>query len=178
MASILSSCSFSFLCFNLLSHSLTLSYTPSLHTLHFFIKVYARLGSWFSVTNSKTWLDLGFSLERNGLLQNFTEEKYQLMRDQVPWRGAVRSTPASCRSLLSPLLVREILSWTGNLAQVSPLLFSYEFIFQLVSSFLSILHAFIFYSFLLICIPFPYVRLIHLGLSWKRPPHCRSRERF
>ena len=54
----------------------------------FFIKVYARPGSRFSVTNSKTWLDLGFSLERDGLLQNFMDEKNQLMRDQVQWRGA------------------------------------------------------------------------------------------
>ena len=87
MASSFSSFSFS-LCLNLLSHSLTLSYMPSLQTLRFFIKVYARPGSWFSVTDSKTWLDLGFSLERDGLLQNFTDEKNQLMCDQVPWRGA------------------------------------------------------------------------------------------
>ena len=61
---------------------------PSLQTLRFFIKVYTCSGSWFCVINSKTWLDLEFSLERDGLLQNFTDEKNQLKGDQVPWRGA------------------------------------------------------------------------------------------
>ena len=88
MASFYPSFSFSFLCSYQLSHSLTLSYVPSLQTLLFFIKVYARPGSRFSVTDSKTCLDLRFLLERYDLLQNFTDEKNQLMRDQVPWRRA------------------------------------------------------------------------------------------
>ena len=103
MASFFSSCSFSFLCFNLLSHSLILSYIPSLQTLRFFIKVYARPGSRFSVSDSKTWLDLGFSLERDGLLQNFTDKKNQLMRDQVPWRRACEKLSSFMQIIIESL---------------------------------------------------------------------------
>ena len=129
MASFFPSCSFSFLCSYQLSHSLTLSYVPCLQTLQFFIKLYARPGSWFSVTDSKTWLDLGFSLERNGLLQNFTDEKNQLMRDQVPWRGAHEKL-SSFMQIIIESLTKEgdiVMDWQASTCVL--LLFSYDFIF-------------------------------------------------
>ena len=113
MASFFSSCSFSFLCFYLLLHSLTLSYMPSLQTLHFFIKVYTHPGSRFSVTDSKTLLDLGFLLEKDGLLQNFTDKKNQLIRDQVPLRGT-REKHSSFMQIIIESLTREgdiVMDW-------------------------------------------------------------------
>ena len=86
---------------------------PSLQTLHIFIKDYTRLGSWFAVTNSKTWIDLGFLLERDGLLQNFIDEKNQLMRDQVPWRGA-REKHSSFMQIIIESLTKEgdiVMDW-------------------------------------------------------------------
>ena len=124
MASFFPSCSFSFLYFYLLSHSLTLSYMPSFQTLHFFIKVYACPGSRFSITDSKTWLDLGFSLERDGLLLNFTDEKNQLMHDQVPWRGA-REKHSSFMQIIIESLINEgdiVMDWQAGIG-VPPSIF-------------------------------------------------------
>ena len=117
MASFFPSCSFSFLYFYLLSHSLILSYMPSLQTLHFFINFYTRLSSRFSVIDSKTWLELGFSLERDSLLQNFTDEKNQLMHNQVSWRGA-REKHSSFMQIIIESLTREgdiVMDWQASI---------------------------------------------------------------
>ena len=124
MASFFPSCSFSILCSYLLLHSLALSYMPSLQTLRSFIKVYAHLGSRFSITDSKTWLDLGFLLERDGLLQNFTDEKNQLIRDQVPWRGA-RKKHSSFMQIIIEFLTKEgdiVMDWQAG-TSVHPSIF-------------------------------------------------------
>ena len=116
MASFFPSCSFFFLCSYLLSHSLTLSYMPSLQTLRFFIKIYTCLGSRFSVIDSKIWLDLGFLLERDGLLQNFTNEKNQLMHDQVLWRGA-REKHSSIMQIIIESFTKEgdiVMDWQAG----------------------------------------------------------------
>ena len=117
MASFFPSCTFSILYSSLLLHSLTLSYMPSLQTLRFFIKVYAHPGSRFSITDSKTWLDLGFSFERDSLLQNFMDEKNQLMRDQVPWRGA-HEKQSSFMQIIIESLTKEgdiVMDWQAGI---------------------------------------------------------------
>ena len=47
------------------------------------------LGSTLSVYEGEDYLKLGFSLEKDSFLHNFTDEESQLMKDgKVPWRGA------------------------------------------------------------------------------------------
>lgn len=47
------------------------------------------LGSTLSVYEAEDYSKLGFSLEKDSLLHNFTDEESQLMKDgKVPWRGA------------------------------------------------------------------------------------------
>ena len=57
-------------------------------TRKFYIKVFTRLGSRFSIRESKKWVDLGFSIKKDGMLTNFTDETNQLMNGDKPWRGA------------------------------------------------------------------------------------------
>ena len=99
-------------------------YFKVLFTLRFFIKVYACPGSQFSITDSKTWLDLGFSLEGYGLLQNFTDKKNQLMCDQVPCGGA-REKHSSFIQIIIESLTKEgdiVMDWQAGIG-VPPSIF-------------------------------------------------------
>jgi hypothetical protein len=61
----------------------------SLYTKRFFIKVLVPFGSILSVYEAEDYSKLGFSLEKDFLLHNFTDEESHLMKDgKVPWRGA------------------------------------------------------------------------------------------
>lgn len=46
------------------------------------------MGSRFSVRESKKWVDMGFSIKKDGMLSNFTDDTNQLMNGDKPWRGA------------------------------------------------------------------------------------------
>ena len=46
------------------------------------------MGSRFSVRKSKKWVDIGFSIKKDGMLTNFTDDTNQLMNGDKPWRGA------------------------------------------------------------------------------------------
>jgi hypothetical protein len=58
-------------------------------TKRFFIKVLVPFGTSLTVYEATEFSKLGFSVEKDSLLHNFTDEDTQLLKDgTVAWRGA------------------------------------------------------------------------------------------
>lgn len=47
---------------------------PEELTRKFYIKVFTRMGSRFSIRESKKWVDIGFSIKKDAMLSNFTDD--------------------------------------------------------------------------------------------------------
>jgi hypothetical protein len=121
------------------------------------------LGSTFSVYEAKDYSKLGFSLEKDFLLHNFTDEESQLIKDgKVPWKGA-REKSMEFLSIVIQTLTRKhdiVMDWQCGTGFSLP---SYIL-------FLSFIYCFCIFNFFLYLTPFPF----HLGASITA---CRMAER-
>ena len=67
---------------------------------------------------------MGYTLKRDGWLNNFTDEKNQSMKEYgVPWRGARKKRPEFFSILFSVLMDNDIIIWIGNVTLVCSSIF-------------------------------------------------------
>ena len=142
------------------------------------MKIYAQPSSLFYVLDSKSWLGLGFLLEKDCMLQYFMNNKNKLIYNQILWR-AVDEKHSSFMQIIIKSLTNKgdiIMDWQTDTSISFSLFFHLSFNFQLLRH-LDFVTQFPI-SLSLTSTSFLFARYIYCNMPWEWPPHCGSREGF